>query len=56
MVQNNEECVDDCASCGEDCASRKTDPKDFLVQPHGMSNIKDVIGVISGKGGVGNRS
>ena len=53
MVQNNEECVDDCASCGEDCESRKTDPKDFLVQPHGMSNIKNVIGVISGKGGVG---
>lgn len=48
-----ENCTHDCSSCGEDCASRKTDPKDFLEAPHPMSSIKKVIGVASGKGGVG---
>lgn len=48
-----ENCTHDCSSCGEDCASRQTDPKDFLEAPHPMSSIKKVIGVASGKGGVG---
>ena len=45
------ECTHDCSSCGENCSSR--DPKSFLEKPHEMSNIKKVIGVVSGKGGVG---
>ena len=28
-------------------------PEDFLEKPHAMSSIKKVIGVVSGKGGVG---
>lgn len=34
--------------------SNKTAPKiDFSVKPHELSNIKKVIGIVSGKGGVG---
>ena len=46
------ECTHDCSSCGKDCSSR-TNPQSFLAQPHPTSNIKKVIGVVSGKGGVG---
>lgn len=47
----SEACNHDCGSCQENCASR--DPKSFLEQPHPLSKIKKVIGVVSGKGGVG---
>ena len=43
-----EGCSHDCGNCGEDCASR-----DMHVKPHELSKIKKVIGVVSGKGGVG---
>jgi Mrp family chromosome partitioning ATPase len=36
-----------------DCSDRKQAQNDFSVQPHELSNIKKVIGVVSGKGGVG---
>ena len=42
------ECTHDCGSCGEECSKR-----DFQVAPHKDSKIKKVIGIISGKGGVG---
>ena len=45
------ECTHDCSSCSADCASRK--PESLLEKPHELSNIKKVIGVVSGKGGVG---
>ena len=45
------ECTHDCSSCSKDCSSR--DKKSFLESPHKMSTIKKVIGVVSGKGGVG---
>ena len=44
------ECTHDCSTCGEDCASRK---ESFLQPMNEHSNIKRVIGVVSGKGGVG---
>lgn len=44
-------CTHDCGSCSENCSER--DPKSFLVEPHELSDIKKVIGVVSGKGGVG---
>ena len=47
----SENCNHDCSSCGEACASR--DPKSFLEKPHAESGIRKVIGVVSGKGGVG---
>ena len=43
-----EGCSHDCGNCGEDCA-----PRDMHVKPHELSKIKKVIGVVSGKGGVG---
>lgn len=49
----SEACNHDCSSCSENCASRETNPADFLEKPHAMSHIKKVIGIVSGKGGVG---
>lgn len=49
-------CNQNCSSCGEDCADRKATKTDFSEQPHALSNIKKVIGVVSGKGGVGKSS
>lgn len=45
------ECTHDCSSCGESCADRK--PESLIEKPHEMSNVKKVIAVVSGKGGVG---
>ena len=49
----SENCTHDCSSCGENCPSREANPADFLEKPNAMSHIKKVIGVVSGKGGVG---
>lgn len=45
------ECTHDCSSCGENCSERNKES--MLEKPHDMSQIKKVIGVVSGKGGVG---
>lgn len=47
----SENCNHDCSNCGEACASR--DPKSFIEKPHAQSTVRKVIGVVSGKGGVG---
>lgn len=47
------ECTHDCSSCKENCSSRKTSREDFLKPMNKYSNIKKVIGIVSGKGGVG---
>ncbi len=47
----SENCNHDCSSCSTDCSSR--DPKSFLEKPHNQSTIRKIIGVVSGKGGVG---
>ena len=44
----SDECTHDCESCGQDCAQR-----DLRKKPHELSKIKKVIGIVSGKGGVG---
>lgn len=46
------ECTHDCSSCSQNCSSR-TQPQDMHIPPHELSNIKKVIGIVSGKGGVG---
>ena len=46
------ECTHDCSTCSQNCSSR-TAPMDLHEAPHAKSNIKKVIGVVSGKGGVG---
>ena len=44
-------CTHDCSSCSANCSSRE---KESLIEkPHELSKIKKVIGVVSGKGGVG---
>lgn len=45
------ECNHDCGSCSADCASRQ--PASFLEPLNPQSTVKKVIGVVSGKGGVG---
>lgn len=52
----SENCTSSCGSCSKDCSSRKPDPKSFLVAPHALSHIKKVVGIVSGKGGVGKSS
>ncbi len=52
----SEKCDQCCDSCGEECADRKDAKNDFREKPHELSNIKKVIGVVSGKGGVGKSS
>lgn len=46
------ECTHDCSSCGESCSERKT-KESFLEPANSMSKIGKVIGIVSGKGGVG---
>lgn len=47
----SENCSHNCSSCSASCSSRKKES--MLKQPHKKSSIKKVIGVVSGKGGVG---
>ncbi|MBR4123558.1 MAG: Mrp/NBP35 family ATP-binding protein [Clostridia bacterium] len=49
--EKNSGCSGNCSSCSSSCSSR--DPKS-LIEPTGeYNNIKHVVGVMSGKGGVG---
>lgn len=47
------ECNHDCGSCSANCDSRKVDKSEFLEALNPASSVKRVIGVVSGKGGVG---
>lgn len=46
------ECTHNCSSCGEECSSRQ-EPQSLIAPQNSMSNVKKVIGIVSGKGGVG---
>ncbi len=46
------ECTHDCSSCGSNCASRQ-EPQSLIEPLNAQSSVKKVIGVVSGKGGVG---
>ena len=48
----SEACSGNCASCSSNCDSRK-DVQDMRIPCGPFSNVKKVIGVVSGKGGVG---
>ena len=52
-VRKMSECTHDCSSCGENCSERQSSPEDFRVKLSEGSSVKKVIGVVSGKGGVG---
>lgn len=45
------ECTHHCESCSQECSSRSAES--LLEKPNSMSHIRKVIGVVSGKGGVG---
>lgn len=47
-----EECTHDCSTCSKSCKDR-TEPQSFLEKTNEFSNVKKVIAVMSGKGGVG---
>jgi uncharacterized ferredoxin-like protein len=44
----SEQCNQNCSSCGQSCSDRKEQQTDFTEKPHELSNIKKVIGVVSG--------
>ena len=46
------ECTHDCSSCSSNCSSREK-PQSLLVPANALSEIKHVVGSVSGKGGVG---
>ena len=46
------ECTHDCSTCASSCAER-TAPQDLHEKPNDLSKIGKVIGIVSGKGGVG---
>ena len=47
------ECNHDCGSCSANCESRTTDKTSFLEALAPEIKVKKVIGIVSGKGGVG---
>ena len=48
----SEECTHNCETCSANCPS-KGEPQSLIEKPNQMSKIGKVIGVVSGKGGVG---
>ncbi|MBR5311414.1 MAG: Mrp/NBP35 family ATP-binding protein [Clostridia bacterium] len=50
-MAENKECTHDCSTCSSNCSSRKSGPT--FEAPHKDSHVKHVIGIVSGKGGVG---
>lgn len=55
-MSEQENCNHNCESCSANCSSRTAGQQDktsFLEEPNPMSSVKKVIGVVSGKGGVG---
>ncbi len=57
MEEQKNECTHDCSTCSANCSSRNSaegEKKASLVEAqNSMSNVKRVIAVVSGKGGVG---
>ena len=49
--ENKSSCSGNCSSCSSNCADR--DPKSLVEPTKDVNRIKKVIGVVSGKGGVG---
>lgn len=45
------ECTHNCSTCSANCSSR--DKQSMYEAPHPASSVKHIIGVVSGKGGVG---
>ncbi len=45
-------CTHNCESCSSNCSGNNS-PESLMEKPHELSNVKKIIGVVSGKGGVG---
>ncbi len=45
-------CTHDCDSCSASCTG-KEEQEGFMEKPHELSSVKKIIGIVSGKGGVG---
>ena len=48
----DESCNHNCSSCGSSCSSRQ-EPQSMIEPMNKASDVKNVIAVVSGKGGVG---
>lgn len=53
MAEAIENCTHNCNTCGANCSSRTQEQQSFLEALNPASSVKKVIGVVSGKGGVG---
>ena len=53
MSETSENCTHNCGTCSANCGSRTSEPQSFLEKLNPASSVKKVIGVVSGKGGVG---
>lgn len=51
-MSEGENCSKACDACGTVCEERQS-PPNFQEKPHALSNVRHVIAVMSGKGGVG---
>lgn len=51
-MRESENCSHNCRECGSDCEERK-EAQSLLEQPNAGTYVKKVIGIVSGKGGVG---
>lgn len=49
----SENCNHDCNSCAQSCSSKTAEQNSFLEPLNEESSVKKVIGIVSGKGGVG---
>ena len=52
MADENK-CTNDCSTCTQACSSRTAKPESLLAPANSGSRVKNVIAVMSGKGGVG---
>ena len=49
----SENCTHNCSTCSANCSSRQQSREEMFEKPNELSSVKHVIGVCSGKGGVG---
>ncbi len=53
VYEQTSSCSGDCSGCSSTCSSRQPSKEEFLAPLNRYSKVKKVIGVVSGKGGVG---
>ncbi len=52
MSENNG-CTHDCSTCSANCSSKQKSREEMFEKPNELSSVDHIIGVVSGKGGVG---